>query len=58
MPPVAFGILLSVFMITDVCLYILRYKHARFIAYFRILRKAVFENFICKRSVGMLFDFM
>ena len=54
MPPVALGILLSVFMITNV--YILRYKHARFIAYFRILRKAIFENFICKRSVGMLFD--
>ena len=27
-------------------------------AYFRILRKAVFENFIRKRFVGMLFDFM
>ena len=30
--------------------------HARFIAYLRIVRKAVFENFIRKWFVGMLFN--
>ena len=33
-------------------------KHARFIANFKVLRKAVFENFIRERMVGMLFCFM